>query len=510
MGVVRFAYYHDDMDGTKTDSPCPRFGNIGPVMALGIAVIALGLVGSACGDNQLPTMTKAELMDPAACETCHPQQFKAWSGSMHAYAAEDPVFLAMNQRGQRETGGALGDFCVKCHAPIAVAEGLTTDGLNLASLSPSVKGVTCYFCHSAVAVQGTHNNPLKLTTDGSLFGPFNDPVAGTPHRSSYSPLFDPTRPESAAACGSCHDIVNQHGTAIERTYSEWQETVFSDLKLGLTCGRCHMTQSQGPASTKSANKIRSLGSHALPGVDVALTPFPQADAQRQQVESLLNDTLVGTLCLTDSLKIEVSLENINAGHSVASGASADRRLWVEVIATLQGRVIYQSGVVPEGQSVETIDDPDLWLIRDCFFDEARRPVHMFWEAASFTSNQIPGMVKPTVLDPSSFTKSHVAYRYPQATALPEKPDRITMKVFMRPIGDDVLRDLVASGDLTDEIRARVPQFSLAQASLEWTPQKGKAPTDTQTRARLPELSCVSTSTQYFVLPPAVSHARCNP
>jgi hypothetical protein len=39
---------------------------------------------------------------------------------MHAYAAEDPVFLAMNARGQRETQGALGAFCVNCHAPLAV------------------------------------------------------------------------------------------------------------------------------------------------------------------------------------------------------------------------------------------------------------------------------------------------------------------------------------------------------------------------------------------------------
>ena len=49
---------------------------------------------------------------------------------MHAYASDDPVFRAMNQRAQRETSGALGDFCVKCHAPMAVQKALTTDGLE--------------------------------------------------------------------------------------------------------------------------------------------------------------------------------------------------------------------------------------------------------------------------------------------------------------------------------------------------------------------------------------------
>ena len=51
---------------------------------------------------------------------------------MHAYAADDPVFLAMNRRGQREAG--IGDFCVQCPRPMAVRTGATTDGLNLDSL----------------------------------------------------------------------------------------------------------------------------------------------------------------------------------------------------------------------------------------------------------------------------------------------------------------------------------------------------------------------------------------
>ena len=46
---------------------------------------------------------------------------------MHAYAADDPVFVAMNKRGQRETNGELGTFCVKCHAPMAVANGTITE-----------------------------------------------------------------------------------------------------------------------------------------------------------------------------------------------------------------------------------------------------------------------------------------------------------------------------------------------------------------------------------------------
>jgi hypothetical protein len=474
------------------------------------ACLAATLTSSGCGDD-LPVqqLTRAELLDPAACQRCHPQQFSDWSGSMHAYAAEDPVFLAMHERGQRESNGALGDFCVRCHAPVAVAEGALADPLAVAKLPAPLKGVTCYFCHATASIEGTHNNPLQLAADGTLFGPFRDPVASTPHKSSYSALFDVARAESAAACGSCHDIVNRHGVAVERTFLEWQSTLFVDPKLGQTCVRCHMNQSQGPASTTSTGKVRSLGSHALPGVDVALTPFPQADAQKQLVQNLLDTTLSGTLCLTDALKIEVTVDNVAAGHFVPSGATSDRRLWAEVIAYRGDQVLYPSGVVPADGSIDSTTDPDLWLIRDCLTDENDHPVHMFWDAAKVVTNSIPGPVKQVFTDPSTYTRSHVRYVYPGTGALPAKPDRISLRVLLKPIGDDILTDLVASGDLDDAIARRIPQFEFSAAKLEWTAGTGKAPTDAQTRTKVPGLSCVSSGAQYVNLPTlAVSHARC--
>ena len=41
------------------------------------------------------------LMDPAACQGCHPEAYREWSGSMHAYASDDPVFIALNAFAQR-------------------------------------------------------------------------------------------------------------------------------------------------------------------------------------------------------------------------------------------------------------------------------------------------------------------------------------------------------------------------------------------------------------------------
>ena len=141
------------MTRARLMTACKRAG----LMLLAIASASLPL---ACGPDDGPKdLTREQLMDAEECKSCHPVHYEQWSGSMHAYAADDPVFLAMNARGQEETNGELGDFCVQCHAPMAVRTGATTDGLNLADVPQSLKGVTCYFCHSAESVGGEDSYP---------------------------------------------------------------------------------------------------------------------------------------------------------------------------------------------------------------------------------------------------------------------------------------------------------------------------------------------------------------
>ena len=109
-----------------------------------IASLALGALGCSSSGKSDATFTRAELLDPQSCAGCHQDHYADWAGSMHAYSSDDPVFRAMNRRGQRETNGALGSFCVNCHAPMAVHEGATKDGLNLDQVPQHLRGVTCF------------------------------------------------------------------------------------------------------------------------------------------------------------------------------------------------------------------------------------------------------------------------------------------------------------------------------------------------------------------------------
>ncbi len=429
---------------------------------------------SACAGEADPSahveaLTLEELMDPQSCRGCHTSHYDEWSGSMHAYASVDPVFLAMNARGQRETGGELGDFCVQCHAPLALELGLTTDGLNLDEVPAYAQGITCYYCHSIDGVEGAHNNPLVLSNDGVMRGGYKDPVPNSAHASVYSPYLDRKRRESADLCGSCHDIVTQRGVHLERTYVEWQSSLFNhanDEKLQ-TCGTCHMPGRDDVAAYGSIVPQREVHHHGMPGVDVALTPFPQREAQRTGVQHALDRSLLAELCVSvedETTRITVNLENIGAGHGWPSGSAPDRRAWVELAAYSEAdEILYSSGRVEEGQAVVDLDDPALWQLRDFTYTDEGEEAHFFWEVANYVSATLAAPTATSILDPN-YTDVHQSRVY---TYEGPPPARVAMQVNMRPIGRDILRELVDSGDLAAEVMDSMPTFTLRTTALTW-------------------------------------------
>ncbi|HEX3346053.1 MAG TPA: multiheme c-type cytochrome [Polyangiaceae bacterium] len=450
--------------------------------SLGVAALVAGASPLGCGHSAGPStptyLDRDTLLDPQTCSACHIDHYKDWAASMHAYASDDPVFQAMNARGQRETGGQLGSFCVQCHAPMALAEGATTDGTNLASVPQKLKGVTCFFCHTIDAVNGSHNAAVTLSGDTVMRGEYANPVANSGHASAYAVLQDRDHVESAGMCGACHDIQVPAGAAIERTFQEWQGSIFSDPDGGETCGQCHMNQATSPRPIAQAPGVgpREYHAHDFPAVDVALTPgFPNAAAELQATTTFLQTTLQTALCVTQQGAVRVIVDNVSAGHFFPSGASQDRRAWAEVVASKGGQVIYQSGVVPDGTPVVAVqNDPDLWLLRDCMFDGTGKQVDMFWQAAKSEGNELTMPVTSDKTDPRYY-QTHVYQNYPRAlnATLPQLPDQVTLRFRIQPIGLDVLDDLASSGDLDAGLAAAMPTLDVTPL-LTWTPAEAAA------------------------------------
>ncbi|MCP4500784.1 MAG: hypothetical protein GY822_12555 [Deltaproteobacteria bacterium] len=415
-----------------------------------------------------------DLMDPETCRQCHASHVEEWESSMHAYAGRDPVFLAMNARGQRETDGALGDFCLRCHVPLAVSAGVTTDGLNLDDVDDNLKGVNCYFCHTVKGTAGDANNPLLREDDDLMRGAIPAPIENSAHAMVFSPMHDRKSPLSSTMCGSCHDVVNGHGVRLEATFAEWKDSLFGrDGPEGLSCGDCHMKGRDAPIVGFADAPVRRMHSHLFAAVDVALDDVtPGQELQRAEIQRSLDTTLFAEVCVENvggGTEIQVTLENFAAGHSFPSGASMDRRAWVEVEAFLGTNAVFQSGVVDAETSVHdaALADPQLWQFRSTVFAEGEE-VHMFWNVDEKQDALLLGAQGINLLDPK-YEDVHQSFRYFYVGLL---PDEVKMAVHLRPIGLDVLDDLVQSGDLEQAVKARMPTFTLRSTELTWKQEDG--------------------------------------
>ena len=441
----------------------------------------------ACGGSS-PKLPIAELQDPATCMQCHPQHYTEWSGSMHAYASDDPVFLAMNKRGQRDTQNQLGTFCVQCHAPMAVAMKLT-DGTDFdpTQLPPAARGITCYFCHNVKKVIDDHNNGLQLALDDTMRGGVHDPVSSPAHNSAYDKMMDGYT-NNSVECGSCHDVVTPRGVALERSYTEWQASVFASddpaHHLPLTCSGCHM-QSEGDVIVDNPNLVPktrpgSLHLHMWPAIDQATTTFPQMTEQQMGVQTILDQALtisgpkpavgpaVGGICVTPigGGQISVRMDTVGVGHMYPSGAAQDRRVWLELFAyDASNNVLFKTGDVPDNMDPEEINDPNLAGFWDRTFQDSGAPAHFFWDVATEDTTHL---LKPSVtIDPTSPLYDHSTTKTFTAPFY-NNIDHITARIRTLPVDHATLDLLVQSGDLDPAIASKFHPLDAQTSTRTWT------------------------------------------
>ena len=446
-----------------------------------LAMLCL-LALAACSDDKYSV---ERLQDPNTCLDCHAQHYKEWSGSMHAYASDDPVFIAMNRRGQRETNGELGTFCINCHAPMAVLNGTITKE-NAADfdpnmLAPAERGITCYFCHNVEKVTQDHNNGLQLAMDQTMRGGAKNPVDSPAHHSAYDPLMKGTA-NNSEMCGSCHDIVLPNGVAIERTFKEWKEGVFAKPDSKLTCSACHMKPTDGVIADREGLSVvsRPLGfhEHTFPAIDQALTPWPEMEAQARGIQEILDPSVgivgpkprtgtrsPGGICLDPPGILTVRVDSLNLGHNFPSGSAFDRRVWLEVTAyRTDNSIVFQSGKVPEGMDPEQINDPRLFGLWDRAFKTDGTKAHFFWEVATVdTSKTLQGSVTFDQNDPAFDHSMTARYNIANYTEI----DRIEAQLFIRPLPLETLRLLVASGDLDPAVIGQVKTLTSEFAKSTW-------------------------------------------
>ena len=62
--------------------------------------------------------TEGRFPSASSCRSCHENQYRQWSVSMHAFAELSPTMEAQSAEITRQFNGSIGVFCTRCHTPV--------------------------------------------------------------------------------------------------------------------------------------------------------------------------------------------------------------------------------------------------------------------------------------------------------------------------------------------------------------------------------------------------------
>jgi nitrate/TMAO reductase-like tetraheme cytochrome c subunit len=244
-------------------------------------VFLMGELGRATG-QQIPNpppeknphaWSDADKQYPSArvCGECHPNQYKQWSVSSHAYANLSPMFNKFEQRINDISRGTVNYFCVRCHASVGTALG-EPRAIAWWDRSPAAQeGITCVSCHRVGEAYGKVNAARRIVP-GSIhepvFGPF-DSLGGLKaitNARGNGILVTADEPDKTAEgdkkwirmhqtaiqselikksefCVACHQVAVYPGIKLETVWEEWRASPAA--KEGITCQACHMSKNPG-------------------------------------------------------------------------------------------------------------------------------------------------------------------------------------------------------------------------------------------------------------------------
>jgi hypothetical protein len=466
-------------------------------------------------------------LDPASAAF---MPHSSWGGSMMANALRDPLFWAAldvaNHDAATEGQPGVGDYCLRCHTPRGWYNGhVVKDGFggntgaagesgcklsgNYAAKDRSANdyaGVDCHFCHRLMrdGPQGQANiignantwvdDALSCDSTPGFFGPcrrgpYQYPVGSAleaPHGWSYS-----SHHTRSALCGSCHDVttpdtdqgplktlVLNDGTntgrpfPIERTYTEWNRSLFADaiLRDGFgdppagnpvvattqECQNCHMRTSQDPLAkacemNPSGSRSGSLPVHEFAGANAwvpgiikneygsNLTQQPEDyDRTITSARAMLGSSAAlattitaytpATPSVAGSITLQVAVTNLS-GHKLPTGYSEGRRMWLNMqVRTAANALVAESGAYDDATATLTEDVQarvyevlqGIWNAptQTCRVEEAgAKQFHFVLNNCVAKDNRIPplGFRLTAPDDPNGYEVPPVAASYPETS-----------------------------------------------------------------------------------------------
>jgi hypothetical protein len=330
------------------------------------------------------------------CAGCHQEHYDEWFSSMHSYTSRSPLFFSYKNE-VNITHSQVGEkFCMQCHNPISFLTDTETHMYNNvtefqnSNLDNVIKdGIGCDVCHTITGLSKTVHTQgdlfpsaeYKMYPLGNIkFGPIQDPQQNSYHSSYYLPTYN-----SSQMCLPCHDLVIRDIEA-EITFTEWNRIPGFSMFGGVSCQNCHMPE-----------KDNGYHSHKFVGVDIDLNIPLVENEMKNEVQNLLETSasiyfgildqeIVDSISPGQVLNIPITVES-NTGHSIPSGTSFNRQVWVELIIRNDDDVLFESGNVENGEQLD-FSDQELLFFATYIYDQNNNLTHNVTETYSIENNAL--------------------------------------------------------------------------------------------------------------------------
>lgn len=357
---------------------------LGGVFAL---TVGLTIIVGALQSPRAAAQDEYHFLDPPMCGACHQQQHAQWQHSLHALAHTEPIYDRYFIQASQESGGELEAYCASCHTPIGVLNGTIPfaeppSGPEDTVLASKVEqaGVSCDFCHSIEGYTELRNVSYVVDRSDTKRGPYEDADAQGFHESAHSPLH-----RSAEFCAICHVVDHPvNGIHLEMTYQEYLESGYPEE--GVICHDCHMNRNLGDEPRRLPGAASILGperdhvaDHYFVGPNIVFADEPGAEDLKELSLKLLRKA--ATLDITGAtyeggrISVDIDVTNKGAGHSIPSGITELRQVWLEVIVTDgDGDAVMHAGALDAAGEIK----PDTVVYTTIVKDAEGNATTKFW------------------------------------------------------------------------------------------------------------------------------------
>ncbi len=352
------------------------------------------------------------LMMDDYCLKCHKDAYDGWFHSSHHFSSFNNKAYLSSVRETREvslkrdgnTRGAR--WCAGCHDPVPFFSGEFDDPqYDDVNTRSSQAGITCTVCHSITNINSTRGNAAYTIEE-----PQHYPFASSPNPvlqfvnetlvkakpAMHKKTFLKPVIKDSKFCSTCHKVSIPYALNHYKDFLRGQNHYDTFLLSGVSghgarsfyyppaakgqCIDCHMTfVSSGDFGARDfdGKPGREIHDHFFPGANTGLATILRDERAARRHADFLKDGKVrvdvfgiregrgvdGPLIapLRPELPrlergkpylVEVVVRTLGLGHPFSQGTVDSNEIWVELIATSDGRVVGRSGGIGDDGTVD--------------------------------------------------------------------------------------------------------------------------------------------------------------